>query len=85
VPGGTRLIFVQSSQPGVWRNTHGWAADPPEHPAGELNPWRPGTLSGWHRALDHLGELMDGGPLRDLGDEAPLRERYRQLMRETQP
>ncbi|HEY3799126.1 MAG TPA: SRPBCC domain-containing protein [Caulobacteraceae bacterium] len=85
VPGGTRVIFVQSSPPGVWRNTFGWPADPPEHPAGALNPWRPGTLSGWHRSLDHLGELMDGGPLRDLGDEAPLRERYRQLMRETQP
>ena len=84
VPGGTRMMFVQSSEPGVWRNTHGWPADPPEHPAGELNPWRPGTLSGWHRAFDHLGDRLDGAPLRNE-DEAPLRDRYRELMRATQP
>jgi uncharacterized protein YndB with AHSA1/START domain len=84
VPEGTRMVFVQSSEPGVWRNTFNWPADPPEHPAGALNPWRPGTLSGWHRAFDHLGDLLDGAPFHQV-DETPLRDRYRQLMRETQP
>ena len=84
VAGGTRMTFVQRSQPGFWTNAHGWPADPVEHPAGELNPWRPGTLSGWHRAFDHLGDRLDGVPFRQV-DEAPLKHRYRALMRETQP
>jgi uncharacterized protein YndB with AHSA1/START domain len=84
VEGGTRMMFIQSSQPGVWRNTHNWAADPPEHPAGELNPWRPGTLSGWRRAFDHLGAHLDGAPYHEV-DEEPLKAAYRELMRATQP
>jgi uncharacterized protein YndB with AHSA1/START domain len=83
-PGGTHMRFVQSSQPGFWTNLHGWAADPPEHPAGEMNPWRPGTLSGWHISFDHLGDRLDGSPMRRV-DEPALEARYRQLMRETQP
>jgi uncharacterized protein YndB with AHSA1/START domain len=84
VPGGTRMMFVQSSQPGVWRNTHNWPADPADHPAGELNPWRPGTLSGWHVSFDHIGDMLDGAPPRAV-DEAALTARYRELMHATQP
>jgi hypothetical protein len=78
------VIFVQSSQPGLWRNTHGWPADQPEHPAGDLNPWRPGTLSGWHVAFDRLGGLM-AGIEPGVVDEEALKRRYRRLMAETQP
>jgi uncharacterized protein YndB with AHSA1/START domain len=81
---GTRMIFIQRSQPGFWANTRGWPADPQEHPAGELNPWRPGTLAGWHAAFDHLGDLMDGVSLRQI-DEAGIESRYRRLMRINQP
>jgi uncharacterized protein YndB with AHSA1/START domain len=84
VAGGTRMLFVQSSQPGAWRNTHGWPADPPEHPAGALNPWRPGTLGGWHAAFAHLEDLMGGAAPREI-DEGALEGRYRALMLETQP
>jgi uncharacterized protein YndB with AHSA1/START domain len=84
VEGGTRIIFQQSSQPGVWRNTHGWPADPADHPAGERNPWRPGTLSGWHVAFDHLGDLLNGAEPRKV-DEDALKARYREHMRGTQP
>jgi len=83
-PGGTRMKFVQHSQPGFWSNAHGWPADPPDHPAGELNPWRPATLGGWHAAFDHLGDRMDGAPPRPV-DEAALQDLYRRLMRRTQP
>lgn len=82
--GGTRMVFVQRITPGAWTNPHDWPADPPEHPAGEGNPWRPGTLSGWHGAFDHLGDLMDGGGLRPLDEEA-LQARYRRHMLATQP
>ena len=81
---GTRMVFVQRVTPGAYRNTHGWPADPPDHPAGELNPWRPGTLSGWHISFDHLGDQLDGAPHRKV-DEPSLEARYRALMRETQP
>jgi uncharacterized protein YndB with AHSA1/START domain len=85
--GGTRMAFVQRITPGRWVNVHDWPADPPEHPAGEANPWRPGTLSGWHWALDGLGVLMDGGrwsgPTRS--EQARLDQRYREHMLSTQP
>jgi uncharacterized protein YndB with AHSA1/START domain len=84
VPGGTRMTFIQRSQPGFWSNSHGWPADPPEHPAGELNPWRPATLSGWHGAFDHLADLIGGARERPI-DEAVLEGRYRDLMRAAQP
>jgi len=84
VEGGTRMVFVQRITPGFWTNPHDWPADPAEHPAGKGNPWRAGTLSGWHGAFDHLGDLMDGGPLREL-DEEPLKARYRTHMVATQP
>ena len=81
---GTRMVFVQRITPGFWTNPHNWPADPPEHPAGEGNPWRPGTLSGWHGAFDHLGDLVAGGRLRPL-DEKRLQDRYRAHMLATQP
>jgi hypothetical protein len=63
---------------------HSWPADPPDHPAGALNPWRPGTLSGWHGAFRQLGDLTDEAPVRPI-DTAALEGRYRDLMRATQP
>jgi uncharacterized protein YndB with AHSA1/START domain len=85
--GGTRLVFVQRIEPGRWVNMHNWPADPPEHPAGEANPWRPGTLSGWHRSLDHMGVLMDGGvwTRRPQAERDALDQRYREHMLATQP
>ena len=64
VDGGTRLRFVQHSQPGFWRPhepPHEWPIDPPELEEGPGLPWRPGTLAGWHEALDCLGLVLDGG------------------------
>ena len=81
---GTRVVFVQHIGPASWNNPHNWAADPPDHPAGAANPWRPGTLSGWHGALDHLEDLLAGAALRRL-DMAGMDERYREHMRATQP
>ncbi len=85
--GGTRMVFVQRITPGCWVNIHNWPADPPDHPAGEANPWRPGTLSGWHQALDHMGALMDGGASRrDSQSEVDaLDQRYRAHMLASQP
>jgi uncharacterized protein YndB with AHSA1/START domain len=85
--GGTRVRFVQRITPGCWVNIHNWPADPPEHPAGEANPWRPGTLSGWHRSLDHMGVLMDGGEWGPAtrAERETLDQRYRELMLATQP
>src|SRR5579859_567016 len=83
-PSGTQMRFIQHSQPGFWTNLHGWLADPAEHPAGALNPWWPGTLSGWHVAFDQLGDLMDEVRVRQV-DQPALEARYRALMRETQP
>ena len=39
--GGTRMVFGQRINSATWTNVHNWPADPPEHPAGETNPWRP--------------------------------------------
>jgi uncharacterized protein YndB with AHSA1/START domain len=77
---GTRLTFLQHSQPGFWKSD--WPIDPPELEEGPGLPWRPGTLSGWHGALDCLGELLDGGtPAHRSSQEGPLFEVYREHMR----
>ena len=84
VAGGTRMVFVQRITPGSWTKHHNWPADPAEHPAGADNPWRPGTLSGWHGDFDAIGELLAGrGP--PPYDEKALSDRYRQHMLATQP
>jgi len=86
VAGGTRMVFIQRSQPGFWTNAHGWQADPPEHPAGELNPWRPGTLAGWHLHFDALGHLMAGESWERVKlEDSELVPIYRRHMLETQP
>jgi uncharacterized protein YndB with AHSA1/START domain len=81
---GTRMLFRQHIAPSEWVNVHNWPADPAEHPAGDANPWRPGTLSGWHVSFDHLGDLMDGAPLSRV-DETALQSRYRAHMLANQP
>lgn len=81
VAGGTRLTFVQHSQPGFWRRDE-WPIDPPELEEGPGLPWRPGTLSGWHGALDCLGELLDGAePRHSKSGEGELFALYREHMR----
>lgn len=84
---GTRMLFVQHIAPSEWVNVHNWPADPAEHPAGDANPWRPGTLSGWHRAFDHLGVLMDGAEWRraSQAERDAFDQRYREHMLATQP
>jgi uncharacterized protein YndB with AHSA1/START domain len=80
VPEGTRLTFVQHSQPGFWKGD--WPIDPPELEEGPGLPWRPGTLGGWHAALDGLGALLDGrAPPEDSSQAGPLFEAYREHLR----
>ncbi|HEY3799130.1 MAG TPA: SRPBCC domain-containing protein [Caulobacteraceae bacterium] len=87
VTGGTRMVFTQLIRSSDYVNVHNWPADPPEHPAGERNPWRPGTLSGWHRSFDHLGVLMDGGVWvrASQSERDALDQRYRDHMLAMQP
>jgi uncharacterized protein YndB with AHSA1/START domain len=66
--GGTRMVFIQHSQPG-WFHKPEWPLDPPE--SAPDTPWRPGTLGGWHVAFDSLGEMMDG---LQIGDQPPRTE-----------
>jgi uncharacterized protein YndB with AHSA1/START domain len=76
---GTRMVFVQRITPG--HNLHPeWPLDPPESPPD--TPWRAGTLSGWHRALDSLGDLLDGVK-RPHRSDAELADLYRDHMRAT--
>ncbi len=84
VRGGTRLTFTQHSTPGFF-NKPDWPADPADHPAGARNPWRPGTLSGWHVSLDQLGDLFEGSTHAARMPESKLQEIYREHMRATQP
>jgi uncharacterized protein YndB with AHSA1/START domain len=86
IEGGTRMVFVQHSQPGFWSRPE-WPLDPPE--SAPDTPWRPGTLSGWHVAFDSLADVMDGV---QIGSRLPLRQRdeelaraYREHMRATLP
>lgn len=81
VEGGTRLRFVQHSQPGFWRRDE-WPIDPPELDEGPGLPWRPGTLAGWHEALDGLGEVLSGRiPVHRASKESLLLGAYRERMR----
>jgi uncharacterized protein YndB with AHSA1/START domain len=57
VEGGTKMLFVQHSQPGYFSRPD-WPLDPPE--SAPDTPWRPGTLSGWHIAFDNLGDVLNG-------------------------
>jgi len=81
---GTRMVFTQHSTPGFFHKPD-WPADPADHPAGERNPWRPGTLSGWHVSFDHLGDSIDGSTPAKRMPESELRKIYREHMRATQP
>jgi uncharacterized protein YndB with AHSA1/START domain len=83
VDGGTQLVFTQSIPPGGPKPD--WPRDPPGTP--DDTPWWPGTLSGWHRSLDHLGVLMDGGTWRraDQAARDALDQRYREHMLTTLP
>ena len=78
---GTRLTFLQRIPPGHDTLAR-WPLDPPESPPD--TPWRPGTLSGWHLSLDHLGVLLDGGAW-VRPDEPTLSARYRDHMRAEMP
>lgn len=86
VSGGTRLTFTQHSQPGFFRKDE-WPIDPPDLEVGLGMPWRPGTLSGWHSALDCLGGHMDGADTAAGLDaaEAALLLVYREHMRTIPP
>lgn len=79
----TRLVFVQRIAPGPVLPD--WPPDPPGTPAD--TPWRPGTLSGWHRSLDHMGVLMSGGIWRraDQAARDALDQCYREHMLATLP
>ncbi len=81
-PAGTRLTFVQHSEPGFWRKPE-WPIDPPELEEGPGLPWRPGTLSGWHSALDGLGDLLDDvrREERRVAEERALESLYREHLR----
>lgn len=79
---GTRMVFTQHSTPGFFRKPD-WPADPAE--LGETNPWRPGTLSGWHVSFDQLGDLIDGKAHGKRIPESELQEIYREHMRATLP
>jgi len=81
---GTRVVFTQHSAPGFFHKP-GLPADPADHPAGDRNPWRPGTLSGWHVAFDQLSDKMDGTSRAKHLAESDLRNIYREHMRATQP
>ena len=85
VDGGTRLRFVQHSQPGFWRPpepAHEWAIDPPDLEEGPGLPWRPGTLAGWHDALEALDYVLSGGTFEHRKSiDSPLFSVYREHMR----
>jgi uncharacterized protein YndB with AHSA1/START domain len=82
VHGGTRMRFVQHSTPGYFRKPE-WPAD---HPAGDGNPWRPGTLTGWHLSFDALGQMLSGEVAADTTlEERGLLPIYRAHMLATQP
>ena len=78
---GTCVVFMQRIPPGHDTLAR-WPLDPPESPPD--TPWRPGTLSGWHLSLDHLGVLLDGARW-VRPDEPTLSARYRELMRAKMP
>ena len=83
VRGGTRMTFTQHSTPGFFLKPE-WPADPSDHPAGAKNPWRPGSLRGWHASFDQLGDELSGATTARI-TEIELEKIYREHMRKTQP
>lgn len=82
---GTRMSFVQHFTPGVVLHPE-WGADPSEHPFAAVNPWRAGTLTGWHLAFVALGQLLSGECVTDVSiDESGLLPVYREHMLANQP
>jgi uncharacterized protein YndB with AHSA1/START domain len=82
---GTRVTFLQHFTPGVVPHPE-WGADPVEHPAATLNPWRAGTLTGWHLAFDALRQRLCGEDVADTSlEESGLLPVYRRHMLATQP
>jgi len=84
VAGGTRMTFVQHSQPGHFHRPE-WPLDPPD--SAPDTPWRPGTLSGWHSAFDGLADVLNGVAVgsRPYERGAALTQAYREHMRATMP
>ena len=85
VNGGTRVSFVQHFTPGTVPHPE-WGADPADHPAAAVNPWRAGTLTGWHLALEALGRLLSSRTVANTSlEESTLLPVYREHMLATQP
>jgi uncharacterized protein YndB with AHSA1/START domain len=85
VAAGTRVAFVQHFTPGFVPHPK-WGADPGDHPFAAVNPWRAGTLTGWHLAFAALGQLMSGARVADTSlEESGLLPVYREHMLATQP
>ncbi|HLJ52587.1 MAG TPA: SRPBCC domain-containing protein [Rhizomicrobium sp.] len=85
VPAGTRMTFVQHFTPGLVPHPE-LHADPADHPAAAVNPWRAGTLAGWHLAFEALGDLLDGIRQQTVTlEESEWLPVYRQHMLQTQP
>ena len=85
VTAGTRVRFLQHFTPGIVPHPE-WGADPLDHPAAAVNPWRAGTLTGWHLALDALGRLLSGETIAEPSlEESGLLPVYREHMLATQP
>jgi len=85
VPVGTRMTFVQHFTPGLVSHPE-LSADPADHPAAAVNPWRAGTLAGWHLAFDALGDQLNGiRPKHVALEESEWLPVYRRHMLETQP
>jgi uncharacterized protein YndB with AHSA1/START domain len=81
----TRMTFVQHFTPGIVPHPE-WGADPVDHPAAAVNPWRAGTLTGWHLAFDALGRRLSGEGVVDTSlEESGLLPVYRKHMLATQP
>jgi uncharacterized protein YndB with AHSA1/START domain len=85
VPTGTRMTFVQHFTPGFVPHPE-WGADPVDHPFAAVNPWRAGTLSGWHLAFAALAQRLYGKAIDDVSiDDSGLLPVYRDHMLATQP
>jgi uncharacterized protein YndB with AHSA1/START domain len=84
VAAGTKVTFVQHFTPGFVPHPE-WGADPADHPFAAVNPWRAGTLTGWHLAFATLGQLLSGEEITDTSlEESGLLPVYREHMLATQ-
>jgi uncharacterized protein YndB with AHSA1/START domain len=85
VPAGTRMTFVQHFTPGLVPHPE-LSADPADHPAADVNPWRAGTLAGWHLAFEALRDQLDGiRPKHVALEESEWLPLYRRHMLQYQP